>query len=141
MSSTVLSVKRLKSMHPKKSDYAFSLSRLLVLGRKERFTLREAPSAWLDPKRVLTVAPKNLLRCNFPGLGILSMVDASELGVIVSLGPADGYAWRPLGPDRPAVVNVEYDGDVPKGAHKGSEYLFVITLLGPPATPPLRRIK
>lgn len=141
MSTASRSVKR-KSMPPKKVEgYAFSLSRLLTLGVKERFTLREAPHDSLQPTRIFTAAPKGLLRCNFPGLGIMSMVDASELPTIVSLGPADGYVWQPLGPRRPAVVNVEYDGNVPRGTTKGAEYLFILTLLGPLGPPPLRRVK
>jgi hypothetical protein len=135
------SVKR-KSMPPKKVEgYAFSLSRLLTLGVKERFTLREAPHLNFHVHRAFTAVPKDLLRCNFPGLGVMSMVDASELPTIVSLGPAEGYAWQALGPRRPAVVNVEYDGNVPRGTTKGAEYLFILTLLGPFGPPPLRRVK
>jgi hypothetical protein len=93
------------------------------------------------PTRLLTSVPKELLRCNFPGLGILSMVDAVELPTLAALGPPDGYAWQPLSSRRPAVVNVEYDGDVPKGGYvRGSEFLFVLTVIGN-VVPTLRRVK
>ena len=124
-----------------REGYSFSLSRPITLGERTRFTLRVAPSAHILPERVLTITPRNFLKCNFPTLGIMSLVDASDLHAIVAAGPADGVSWRPFGPSRPAVVNCEYEGALPKGATKGSEILLVLTVFGPMARPALRRVK
>jgi hypothetical protein len=120
---------------------SFSLSKPLTLGVKKRFTLRAFPDVPVDVERAITATPKGLIKCNLPALGVMSLVDAQELPPIILAGPAGGGPWEPMGPKRPCVMNCEYEGFVPRGLPPGTEFLFIMTLLGHPAHKHLKRVK
>ena len=106
----------------KAGEVKFTLSRVIVLGLPENFTLRRAPTRHVLARSVETSAPsEGFIHAACERLGLAGPAPTShvELPEEVLLEKASGV-----------FVKCEYLGNVPEGRRYGEKFTFSVTVVG-----------